>query len=223
MKPLHLIACLLPLWAGCRSLPPAPPLTPAAREAPADAAAPFLTSPWRLAHRIESHWPGGAKAYMLGVVTLDPQGGDMACAVLTLEGLLLFQATDDGDRLQVSRALPPFDKPELGERMIADIRMVFLAPSSPPVAVGRDPAGRLTRRYAGPSGLVDVAVEPAPDAFEIRRYNADEHLIRRVRLATCRPPGAAGEARVPCRISLEGLGAAAYRLEMSLVEAAPLP
>ena len=223
MKPLHLIACLLPLWAGCHQLPPAPSITPNPIEAAALGPAPFLTTPWRLVHRIESQWPGGAKAYMLGVVTLAPDTGQTACAVLTLEGLLLFQAAYDGRQLQVTRALPPFDKPELGERMIADIRMVFLAPSSPPIAVGRDPAGRLTRRYDGPSGMVDVAVEPAPEAFEIRRYDADERLIRRVRLTTCRPPGTAAETPVPCRISLEGLGAAAYHLEMILVEAAPLP
>jgi len=223
MKPLRLIACLLPLWVGCHQLPPAPPITPKPVEAAAHGPAPFLTTPWRLVHRIESQWPGGARAYMLGVVTINPDTGQTACAILTLEGLLLFQAAYDGRQLEVTRALPPFDQPELAERMIEDIRLVFVAPPSPPVAVGRDPANRSTRRYAGPSGMVDVAVEPAPDAFEIRRYDADERLIRRVRLTTCRPPGAAGEARVPCRISLEGLGAAAYRLEMSLVEAAPLP
>jgi hypothetical protein len=223
MKPLHLIACLLPLWAACHSLPPAPQLVPTPLETPTDEAAPFLKTPWRLVHRIESRWPGGAKAYMLGVVTLKPSSGQTACAVLTLEGLLLFQAVHDGRQLQVTRALAPFDQPALAERMIADIRLVFVAPPAPPVAMGRDSAGRFTRRYTGPEGLVDVAREPAPDAFEIRRYDADGRLIRRVRLTTCRPPGASGDTQVPCRITLEGLGAAAYHLEMDLVEAAPLP
>jgi len=223
MKPLRLIVCLLPLWVACHPLPPAAPLSPTPHVAAADAEAPFLTSPWRLVHRIESRWPGGAKAYLLGVVTVEPERGRTACAVLTIEGLLLFQAIYDGQGLQVTRAVAPFDRPELAERMVADIRLVFLAPPSPPVAVGRDPAGRLTRRYQDAAGLLDVVQEPVPHAFEIRRYDTGGSLIRRVQLTTCRPPGAAGQARVPCHISLEGLGRAAYHLEMDLVEAAPLP
>jgi hypothetical protein len=222
MKPLCLIACLLPLWVACHPLPPPPQLDPSPPLSMADTVAPFLTTPWRLVHRIESRWPGGAKAYMIGVVTVDPDRGRTACAVLTIEGLLLFQAVHDGQRLQVTRAVAPFDQPELAARMMTDIRLVFLAPPSPPAAVGRDPAGRLTRRYDVPDGLVDVAQDPAPDAFEIRCYDAGGSLTRRVQLTTCRPPGAAGEARVPCHISLEGLGRAAYHLEMDLLEAAPL-
>ena len=61
---------------------------------------------------------------MLGVVSLDPEANTVECALLSIEGLRLFEAHDDGT-LTTRRALPPFDRPALANGMMQDIRLIF--------------------------------------------------------------------------------------------------
>jgi hypothetical protein len=216
-----LLLFTMAVLTACQGLPaiaPAPRATaPPFHKTPP----PFVQQPWRLVHSIESRWPDGGQGFMLGVLNIDPLTGSLDCAVLSLEGLLLFQARYADGQLTVARALPPFHHPQMAARMLEDIRLIFLAPSDRVVEQGLGPDGRWTRRYESSLGTIDVSGTD-DEHYTIRRFDAHHRLQRQVELATCRSPGTAGTEPVPCRITLKARGPGAYRLEMVLTEAQPL-
>ncbi len=215
---------LLPSFAllimACHSLPPIMP----AEQTPGDVAtvcdAAFPHRAWRMVHTITTDLPGGRRGVMLGVVSLSPATNTIECALLSIEGLRLFEARDDGT-LTIRRALPPFDRPTLAGGMMQDIRLIFFPPRGKPVATGINPSGNPTCRYALADGFLDVIRRPE-GTYLLERYNRRQRMIRRVEISECRPPGVEGHGTVPCRIHLEAMGANAYQLDLELVEARPV-
>jgi hypothetical protein len=212
---------LLPLLImACHSLPPIVPAdrTPGDVESVCEAA--FPHHGWRMVHTITTDLPGGRQGVMLGVVSLSPATNTIECALLSIEGLRLFEARDDGT-LTIRRALPPFDRPALAEGMMQDIRMLFFPPGGKPVSTGILPSGNPACRYALADGFLDVIRTPE-GLFILERYDHRQRMIRRAEISTCRPPGVEGNGTVPCRIHLEATGANGYRLDLELVEARPV-
>jgi hypothetical protein len=222
MKMQRLLGVLGLFWlAACQSLPAITPAPPEATPPDRNRGAPFVQQPWRMVHSIASQWPGGGQGFMLGVLNVRPATGRLDCAVLSLEGLLLFEARYADGRLAVARALPPFHHPQMAERMLADIRLLFLAPADKPLIAGVGPDGHRTRRYASPPGTIDVS-RIDDENYTIRRFDARHRLQRQVEIEVCRPPGSGQAEAVPCKITLKSRGPGAYRLDMVLTEASPL-
>lgn len=215
--------CLPPLLfvliMACHSLPPLLPSEQGADDMAAACRAVFPQKAWRMVHTLTTDFAGGRKGVMIGVVSLAPDTGTVECALLSIEGLRLFEARDDGT-LTVRRALPPFDRPALAEGMIQDIRLLFFAPDGPPVARGLRPDGNPGCRFALADGFLDVISTPEGGVL-LERFDARHRLIRRAAMTLCRPKGVDGEEAIPCRIHLEAMGSNAYRLDLDLVEARP--
>ncbi|MBL0714871.1 MAG: DUF3261 domain-containing protein [Desulfosarcina sp.] len=211
----------LVLLSACQSLPVIVPAPFENAVADHSDPGPFVRHPWQMVHSIESRWPDGGRGFMLGVLTVEPQTDTIACAVLSLEGLLLFQARYENGRLEVTRALPPFHHPQMAGRMLEDIRLIFLAPPHEAVLQGLGPDNRWTRRHVSSLGTIDVT-GPNDDIYDIRRYDAHHRLMRQITISACRAPAHPLAEPVPCRIDLEASGPEAYRLHMVLTEAEPL-
>ncbi len=215
---------LLPLLAllimACHSLPPLVPAEQVPVDVKTDCEAAFPHRAWRMVHTITTDLPGGRKGVMLGVVALAPDTDTIDCALLSIEGLRLFEARDDGT-LTIRRALPPFDRPALAEGMMQDIRMLFFPPGGRPITTGIRPSGNPACRYALADGFLDVIRTPE-GIFILERYDRRQRMTRRAEISACRPPGVAESEPVPCRIHLEAMGTNAYRLDLELVEARPV-
>ena len=220
MKRYYLLPLLSLLILACHSLPPLKP----SDQVPGDMAtvcdAAFPHHAWRMVHTITTDLPGQRKGVMLGVVSLSPATGTIACALLSIEGLRLFEARDDGT-LTIRRALPPFDRPALAEGMMKDIRLLFFPPSGKPIATGILPPGSPGCRYALADGFLDIIRTPK-GTYILERYDRRQRMVRRAEINTCQPAGTEANEPVPCRIHLEAMGANAYRLDLELVEARPV-
>ena len=217
----RLLLPLLPLlFMACHSLPPIMPAdrTPGDVESVCEAAFPHHA--WRMVHTITTDLPGGRRGVMLGVVSLSRTTNTIECALLSIEGLRLFEARDDGT-LTIRRALPPFDRPALAEGMMQDIRLIFFLPRGEPIATGTSPSGNPACRYALADGFLDVIRTPE-GSYLLERYDRRQRMTRRVEISECRPPGAEDKGTVPCHIHLEAMGANAYQLDLELVEARPV-
>ncbi|MGD9330237.1 MAG: hypothetical protein PVJ53_02940 [Desulfobacterales bacterium] len=220
MNRTSLLPLLILLIASCRSLPAIDPVV-STSEAMAEACEEvFPRRPWRMVHSIKTDLPGGRRGVMIGVVALAPGDRTVACALLSIEGLRLFEAQDDGT-LTVRRALPPFDQPALAEGMMQDIRMLFFPPANPPLVSGRMASGNPGCRYALTDGYQDIIRQPT-GALVIQRYDQRNRLTRRVHITRCRPENAGNSEALPCRIRLEAFQPAEYRLDLELVEARPI-
>jgi len=219
MKRLFLLPLIAVLMMACHSLPPLMPAeqTPADMETVCEAA--FVHRAWRMVHTITMDLPGRRKGVMLGVVSLAPAANTIEAALLSIEGLRLFEARDDG-ALTIRRALPPFDRPALAEGMMQDIRLLFFAPQGGLIATGTRPSGNPACRYALEDGYLDVTRTPE-GVYLLERYDRRQRMIRRAEIKRCRPAGAGESGAVPCHIHLEAMGANAYQLDLDLVEARP--
>lgn len=219
-----LVAVLL---AACaRTGPePLPPMTPSGPGPVADrCAALFVQGRWQMLHAIEFRLADGTSGNALGVLILD--GRDLSCALMTVEGLTLFEAhsPEDGP-LEVLRALPPFTGGAFAAGLIADVRTLF----QPPVGIasfGRLTDGSPLCRYAADQAVTDVL--PGTDGcFRLSTYaptpasgNGSPVRTRTVEARACRMTGGIS---LPHEVTLTGHGPAGYTLNLRLLGAEPLP
>ena len=220
MKRAFLPILLVTALTACSSLPVIRPTAPSAPTAHDFCREIFPQTAWHMVHSIATEWREGRRGVMMGVVSLAPEDKAVDCALLSIEGLRLFEARHDG-RLTVRRALPPFDRPALAEGMMADIRLLFFPPPGPPLTVGRLAGGEPVCRYDLPNGYEDIVRGPSGDVV-IQRYDRRNRLVRRAAITPCHPADAGGLEPVACRIRLEAFRPVAYRLDLDLVEARPV-
>lgn len=173
---------------------------------------------WQLVHAIEIFPPVGSKQTVLGIVQLFSEQRAFHCVLMTIEGLVLFEADFDG-AVTVQRALPPLDKPGMAEGMIQDISLLFLAPEQPCVAAGLSKEAAWICRYpSSDQGYEDIVLQP-DGSWEIRCYSQNQRLTRTIAPMAKEDLHAGG---LPSRVVLKAYGLGGYELRMSLIEAAPL-
>ena len=124
-----LVALLIPSCAVERIqvLPEFAPSTGTAGTSAACAAC-FPKGRWQFVHAIGFDMAGGFSGNALGVVALN--GDDVRVVLMSVEGLSLFEANSASvDTLEVSRAVPPFDKPDFAQGLMRDVRSIFQRPA----------------------------------------------------------------------------------------------
>jgi hypothetical protein len=208
---------------SCASLPAIyPGGCPAVPEHCVDCTAPFLHGTWELVHYIEAALPGNRKGFLTGVAVISPATRAIECAMMTLEGFVLFSARYD-EELVVDRAVSPFDKREFAEGIMEDIRLIFLQPEGPVVRSGLLADGGPVCRYGDPDGGFTDIVFFSDGSWEIRRYGKDLRLERRVRASGPEAAGPAAPETLPASLELKAYGPLGYELSMNLVSGHPLP
>ena len=155
---------------------------------------------------------------MLGLSQISSAHRTAHCVMMTLEGMVLFEADYDG-AVDIRRAVPPFDRPGMAQGIIEDLQLIFFAPDHPKNKIGMLPDGMRVCRYAlSDGGTQDIGIHNHAD-WVIHRYNRRNRIVR-----TIRPEPDQGESAqgMPNRIILEAHGLAGYRLNISLLEAEPM-
>ncbi len=201
---------LLFFLTGC-TLPPASP-PELVRPGPCAPLCGQLTprGEWQFVHRIT--FSGQAMAgSLLGVTVVN--GTTLRCALLTLEGLTLFEARED-DTLQILRALPPFDRPGFAEGLMADVRTLFVHPRV--MQCGQDTDGKDICRYQDRRGWTVDLVPLADGCFSIQAWSRQTGKSRTI---TSRDCTLTDGYRLGRRITLAAAGLRPYTLTMTLIEA----
>ncbi|WP_373497808.1 hypothetical protein [Desulfococcus sp.] len=211
-----IIAALL----SCARMPAVSPVPPEAAQGFREACARvFPAGDWQLVHAIETVM-GGRRGTMMGVSVISPGSRTVHCALMTLEGLSMFEARDRDGRITVDRAVPPFDSPAFARGMLEDIRMIFFQPGPGPDEAGLAPSGSPLCRYRpGPDETVDVTVDPR-GGWTLRRYEGAA-LVRTVH-AGAGTLIASGGVRISRHLQLTARGPRPYTLDLKLLEAVPL-
>ncbi len=174
----------------------------------------FVTGNWQFVHSIAFKMADGGGATVIGVTVLD--GQKLHCALMTVEGLVLFEAELAQEKLAVSRALPPFDNPEFARGLIRDVQAIFLPPAGEePKAAGRLVGGELVCRYHADNGqITDLLVDEKGSRINI--YDPD---LNRSRSIVAGSPITVAAERVPETLELTASGLSAYTLTMTLISA----
>lgn len=200
--------------ASCQSLPvinvPAPPADGKISACPS----PFLKERYRLIHAIEIRMAGDTRGAIIGVTLADPSTRLISCAIMTAEGIVLFEAEEDAGLLKVNRALPPFDSADFAQKMIDDIKLIFFAPTGKIEQQGLLPGGAVICRWHEKNdGWIDV-FSNQPNNIEIKKYSSCGSLKRHVKFEKT-------DENIYQNIELQANELYSYSLFMTLIEAQP--
>ena len=231
----YLLACLVVAGLTCSCALEQKQLLPQVVEADEKTAglarceAIFPQGSWQFVHEVAFRMADGSRGNALGVVVLD--GQSIRSALMTVEGLTLFEASSSGaDNLEVKRAIPPFDKAAFATGLMRDVRTLFLLPA------GKGKHGILADgtavcRYVAGETVADLA--PLDDGcWRLDIYlgqpfdqvdgglltkTYDKHVrTRMVRAGSCT---AGSAAVIPKVLELTASGPAGYTLTMRLISA----
>jgi hypothetical protein len=174
---------------------------------------PFLKQKTTLIHAIEVHMSGGKNA-VIGVTEADPATREISCAIMTAEGMVLFEAIETAGSLDIRRALPPFDSAHFARNMLEDIKLIFFEPQGKIEKIGFLPSGETACRWqTDNSDTIDV-LKTFSGLTEIKRYSESGKIRRYIKFS-----GLTGGFYQ--NIELRAQELASYTLFMNLVEARP--
>jgi hypothetical protein len=183
-------------------------------------AAVFPQGSRQFVHAIDFTMQDGSGTAVVGVTSLNDD--NIACALVTVEGLTLFEAVFRHDEsFTVKRAVPPFDTPEFAQGLIGDIRAIFQPPSghaSRGQLLLPAPAAGLTAvcRYKVPDGRVVDVLPDVDGCWQIKSYTPDGVMDRTIVGQSCKEQST---GLTPDYIELKTYGRTGYTLNMTLIRA----
>jgi hypothetical protein len=214
MKGIPLLILIIFLFS-CQTLPlinsPVSPVDEKALTCPS----PFLKEKYRLVHAIETLMAGDTQSVIIGVTIADPSTRSVSCAIMTAEGMVLFEAESGPGTLKVNRELPPFDSVDFAKNMIEDIKLIFFAPEGKIQKKGNLPDGAAICRYLEGNGdWIDVITDKS-EGTAIKRYSSAGILKRQVKFNKT-------TGNIYQSIELLADETFNYSLVMTLIEAQPV-
>jgi hypothetical protein len=225
MRPWLLMMATMLSLASCGPQPPRlrPATQPVQAQWVRQCRAAFPTGRWQLVHSIEARLPDGSRSQFLGVTRVAAETRTVDCALMTVEGFVLFSARSAVDApIRVDRAVGPFARKGFAAGILRDIRTLFLEPPYVSVAAGTmsDRSG-VCRYPLRDGGMLDL--QPEDDGWTLMQYDATGQLRR----SAVARGGAGGKRRAEHigearSIDLEAHGIVGYQLHMRLVQATPL-
>jgi hypothetical protein len=202
---------------ACAHLPPIQPMDAGSRSSmEAQCSSFFPQGRWQLVHTITARLTGGRLATFSGVIALSPRPPSIHCVLMTLEGMVIFEAVDDG-RVDVRRAFGPFDNDDFARGVMEDIRLLFIEPDGGILETGAFDQGVLGCRYRTGRGRVVDLIRLADGEWEMHQYGQGGRLLRSV------TADAVDNRGIASRMTLDASGSHRYTLSMKLVEAIAQP
>lgn len=175
---------------------------------------PFPDTPYRYVHAIEVSVSGVRGGTVMGVTVVNPASRAVHSAIITLEGFVLFEAVHENAATVVQRALPPFDREDFSDRMIKDIRLVFLPPQGRLKDAGLLEDGAALCRYeAEEDAILDVIVR-RDHTWEIGTYSSPYEPL-------CIISALSVKNGIPGMLELATFQGMTYSLKMTLIDAEP--
>ena len=217
MKPVAPLIFVLFALAACAARRPAslPELTATDNEGLSRAcAAIFPPGPFQFVHAIDFTIADGSST-VIGVTSL--AGDRISSVLMTVEGFTLFAAAVSGSAGQpeVSRAVPPFDRPGFAAGLLRDVRLIFRPPAAAEVRYGRSAAGPLCRYFAADGRTTDI-LPSGEGCWRILTYTPEQVPDRTVTARSCREIGG---VLIPEYLELRAFGPREYTLKMTLITA----
>jgi hypothetical protein len=211
MKYISLITGIFFL-ASCSTMPAINPPMLSAVQKNLTCPSPFLKEKYQLIHAIEIKTAGNVQGAIIGITVADPSTRFVSSAIMTAEGMVLLEVESSAEKLNVLRALPPFDSGDFAQNLIDDIKLIFFTPEGLIQKKGNLPDGSTACRWQSQNGNFADVIANKQGSTEIKRYSASGSLKRHIKLTQT-----AGNAY--SIIELNGTELVNYTLLMTLIEA----
>jgi hypothetical protein len=218
MKGIMLLFCTVLFFVSCSAIPKLEPLNSEASPGVAnECRIIFPTNGWQFVHSIEATIKGRQKAFLIGITDISPDLGRVRCVIMTIEGLVLFDALSDPETV-IKRGISPFDSMAFAKGLMNDIRLIFFSPDGECIKTGILGKGSYVCRYGNDGNtIVDLIVNPGR-TWEIRQYKNGDHT-RSVKAYLKKAAHNEDQYVVPDRLELTAHGVHAYALVLRLIRA----
>lgn len=158
----------------------------------------------------------------MGITNISSETREIKVVIITIEGLVLFDAEYNGE-VKIHKSISPFDSKEFANGLMDDIRLIFYKPEGRLDHIGYYTNGLRVCRYKDDEGfVVDINFNKG-GSLEIRKYNKYNRLIRLVTIASINGKQRKNKAAIHQKIELIGYGRQKYTLMLDLIEAKRLP
>jgi len=218
MKGINLLFLTLLFAISCSTIPKLEPLNSAAIPGVAnECRTMFPTNGWQFVHSIEATIQGRQKAFLIGITDISPDPGRVRCVIMTIEGLVLFDALSDQETV-IKRGITPFDSTAFAKGLMNDIKLVFFSPDGKSIKTGMLGKGSYVCRYGNDGNtIVDLIANP-DRTWEIKQYKNGE-LARSVKAHLKEDVHNEDQYVVPDRLELTAHGVHSYALVLRLIRA----
>lgn len=222
MKPFILIVSAFLLFSACARLPAVTRVRPATMpDIHNNCQIPFVRNNWQFVHAIQTTMPGGHTGIMMGVTDIYPDVRTLHCVMMTIEGLVMFDAGYADGTVVINRGIPPFDSKNFAQGVMDDICLMFFRPVNQPEEIGLLDDGQPVCRYpAGNDQTIEVMVRPHV-GWTLRLYRG-QRLVRTINAFNGPGDFSSEQDRIPERIELIAYSPLPYHLELTRLEAIPL-
>lgn len=174
----------------------------------------------QLVHSLTSILPNGDIHVAIGVTTISPETETIHCAIMTIEGMVLFEA-EYNQKMIIHRSIPPFDSMEFAQNIINDIRLALFEPAGALINAGRLTPDADICRYKQPDGrTIDVMTHQNGD-WEIHQYNIYYKLIKTIKAYYTGDNNhefSEKNKRIPSMYEITAPGVFGYSLKLELME-----
>jgi len=175
----------------------------------------------QLVHSLTSILPNGDIHVAIGVTTISPETETIHCAIMTIEGMVLFEA-EYNQKMIIHRSIPPFNSMTFAQNIMNDIRLALFKPSGSLVTVGHLTPDADICRYKQENGMtIDVVTHHNGD-WEIHQYNPYHKLIKSIKAyyrGENNPGVSEKNRRIPSMYEITTPGVFGYSLKLELMEA----
>ncbi len=178
----------------------------------------FPKGKWRFVHSIEASLSNGPKIVMIGVSITDSSNKSIHAALMTIEGLLLFEGEYEKGKLAVKRSVSFFDSKGFAKGLMDDILLMFFYPEYAWVKTGfTKDKKKICRYFIDRADFTDIVI--LKRGWEIYKYK-NKRKIRKITANT-------GQDKtkgfvLPETIKLAASGSVKYSLFFKLIEAEKL-
>ncbi|WP_320041547.1 hypothetical protein [uncultured Desulfobacter sp.] len=226
----YLVVFIFFIGAGCADLPHIIPINtspvPDDQSISRELNRLFPTGSFQFVHAIELTMPGSHSAMLMGVVNIHPGQQAIHCVIMTLEGLVLFEADHTRESFTIHRAIPPFDSQALAQGLISDIELIFFTPQGKLSAWGNLENKNKIFRFSHPCGdILDIVISLDRSVWTQTLRSPSHKIKRRVSYVFPSPRTAANTRSpvFPKSITLTSAFPSRYTLTMTLTDADLIP
>lgn len=216
MKGIMLLFCTVLFFVSCSAIPKLEPLNSEALPGVInECRTMFPANGWQFVHSIEATIQGRQKAFLIGITDISPDLGRVRCVMMTIEGLVLFDALSDQETV-IKRGISPFDSMAFANGLMKDIKLIFFSPDGECIKTGMLGKGSYVCRYGNDGNtIVDLIANP-DRTREIRLYRSGD-LARSVKAYFKQDVHNRNQYAVPERLELAAHGVHAYALVLRLI------
>ena len=212
MKACVFILIFIISITSCKSLPEVNPGVLSVEKKPDVEFNPFLNSKFRLIHSIKASMPGGNNSSLIGITVADPGSKSIQAVLMTVEGLVIFDACYSGGAITLNRGLPPLDSMDFAAALMRDISLVYFLPDYSDSISGAFDDGSSVRRFYRSDGMVVDVIARNGQTGKINLYDSSSSLARTAEISGINQDG------VPGSITLTAHGFWGYTLKLDLLE-----